>query len=255
MDPGGWEELNRLLDEALDLPPGERARWLDALGPEWDPVKPRLRSLLAHAPTIAAEGFLATVPKLEQGALDADDEAAESRDVGSDVGPYRLVRELGHGGMGTVWYAERIDGLVKRPVALKLPRGLWPRAGLFERIARERDILSSLDHPHIARLYDAGVTRDGQPYLALEVVDGLPLDRYVADRRLDVRARLRLFLQVAQAVAHAHSNLIIHRDLKPSNILVTAEGEVKLLDFGIAKLLEEGMTRAQRPSPTRLADR
>ena len=243
MDPGAWEALNRLLDEALDLPPGDRARWLDALAPEWDPIKPRLRSLLAHAPSIAAEGFLGTVAKFEPDVLDADDEAAGLRAAGSDVGPYRLVRELGHGGMGTVWYAERIDGLVKRPVALKLPRGLRPHAGLFERIARERDILASLNHPHIARLYDAGVTRDGQPYLALEVVDGLPIDRYVADRRLDVRARLRLFLQVAQAVAHAHSNLIIHRDLKPSNILVTAEGDVKLLDFGIAKLLEEGTTR------------
>src|SRR5262245_53438667 len=140
--------------------------------------------------------------------------------------------------MATVWLAERADGLLQRDVALKLPRGAWLRADLIARMGRERDILSSLEHPNIARLYDAGVTAGGRPYLALEFVDGRPIDEYCAAEGLDVRARVRLFLQVAQSVAYAHGRLVVHRDLKPSNILVTGEGEVRLLDFGIAKLLD-----------------
>jgi serine/threonine-protein kinase len=244
VDPGSWEALNRLLDEALSLPPTERARWIDSLADESDAIKARLRTLLAHASTVAAVDFLGTLPKVEDTAAGAVSVAGNPEaQAGAIVGPYRLVRELGHGGMGTVWLAERTDGMIKRPLALKLPRGVWSRAGLVERLAQERDILASLDHPHIARLYDAGLTPDGQPYLALEYVEGHPIDRYAESERLDVRARLRLFLQVAQAVAHAHSNLIIHRDLKPSNILVTGGGQVKLLDFGIAKLLEQGTAR------------
>ena len=121
-----------------------------------------------------------------------------------------------------MWLAERTDGLINRPVALKLPHGAWRRAGLAERMAREREILATLNHPNVARLYDAGLTPDGQPYLALEYVDGCPIDEYCRDRQLDVRARLRLFAQIAAAVAYAHGKLIVHRDLKPSNILVTA---------------------------------
>ena len=156
------------------------------------------------------------------------------------VGPYRILRKLAEGGMGTVWLAHRTDVMVNRPVALKLPRGAWLGAGLAERMAEEREILAALNHPNIARLYDAGIASSGQPYLALEYVEGRPIDEYVKARQLPVRARLRLFLLVARAVAHAHARLIVHRDLKPSNILVTDEGEVKLLDFGIAKLLDDG---------------
>lgn len=158
------------------------------------------------------------------------------------MGPYRLMRTIGQGGMGTVWLAERADGLVNRPVALKLPRRGWPDRRLLERLAREREILASLNHPNIARLYDAGVTVAGQPYLALEYVEGRPIDEYVRDEQPDVRRRLGLFLQIALAVAHAHAVLVVHRDLKPTNILVTGEGHVKLLDFGIAKILDEGQS-------------
>jgi serine/threonine-protein kinase len=155
--------------------------------------------------------------------------------------------------MGSVWLAERADGMLSRPVALKLPRGVWSRPDLAERTAREREILGSLAHPKIARLYDAGLGADGQPFLALEYVEGRPLDEYAREQRLDLRARLGLFLQVTEAVAHAHARLVLHRDLKPSNILVTPDGEVRLLDFGIAKLLEQG--RATETELTRQSGR
>src|SRR5688500_12826750 len=168
-------------------------------------------------------------------ALD-DDEPTDA--AGDTVGPYRLISELGSGGMGTVWLAERIDGALQRQVALKLPRtGL--AHGLAQRMARERDILAALEHPRIARLYDAGTTPEGRPWLAMERIDGEPIDDHCTRLQLDVRARLQLFLQVADAVAHAHARLIVHRDLKPNNILVTPQGDVKLFDFGVAKLLED----------------
>ncbi|MGZ8320514.1 MAG: protein kinase domain-containing protein, partial [Telluria sp.] len=162
--------------------------------------------------------------------------------AGDAIGPYRLLSELGSGGMGAVWLAERADGALNRQVALKLPRMVWAK-GLAERMARERDILATLEHPNIARLYDAGVDQHGRPYLALEYVEGRPIDVYVKERGLSVRHRLELLLQVCAAVAFAHSRLVVHRDLKPSNILVTADGQVRLLDFGIAKLMEGDSTR------------
>ena len=144
--------------------------------------------------------------------------------------------------MAEVWMAERCDGLRARPVALKLPRRGWGNRLFCERLARERDILDALNHPNIARLLDAGATTNGQPYLVLEYVEGQRIDEYCRDRRLPARERLELFLQVAQAIAFAHHSLVLHRDLKPSNILVTSEGAVRVLDFGIAKLLELGQT-------------
>jgi serine/threonine-protein kinase len=149
------------------------------------------------------------------------------------------VTPLGRGGMSSVWVAERADGLIKRRVALKLPHVSWASPDLAQRMTRERDILASLEHPGIARLYDAGVAEDGRPYLALELVDGKPIDEYCALHDADIQTRVAIGLQAARAVAYAHSRMVVHRDLKPSNILVDAAGQVRLLDFGIGKLLEE----------------
>jgi serine/threonine-protein kinase len=241
IDASAWAELNHLLDAALDRPPSERERWLESLGPEHEGLKPRLRDLLARAHSTEDGEFLATLPKLD---VDAGELSGGGGDEPGDaVGPYRLVRELGSGGQGAVWLAERSDGLIHRPVALKLPHGAWKRMGLALRMAREREILASLAHPNIARLYDVGLTRQGQPFLALEYVEGRPIDEYCREHDLALSSRLRLFAQVSSAVAYAHAKLVVHRDLKPANILVTAEGQVQLLDFGIAKLLEEGQAK------------
>ena len=234
-----WRALSRLLDEALALPAAERQAWLETLPPEVEGLGATLRDLLRRQAAGETSGFLKTLPKLELGSLRiADSDAGRLRE-GALVGPYRLLRELGRGGMGAVWLAERSDGLLKRSVALKLPRPAMHGAQLKERFARERDILASLSHPHIARLYDAGVAEDGQPYLALEYIDGEPLGAYCDAHRLELSQRLALFLQVLDAVQYAHARLVAHRDLKPTNILVTDEGQVRLLDFGIAKLIAE----------------
>jgi eukaryotic-like serine/threonine-protein kinase len=238
IDEATWAALNSLLDRALDLAPAERLRWIDALEVQYDALKPRLRDLLSGDHVLRTSRLLDTIPKLPDVA--DEEEASPSTAAGDLVGPYRLLRELGTGGMATVWLAERHDGLIPRPVALKLPRHFWRSAALRERLTRERDILAGLTHPNIARLYDAGITADGQPYLALEYVEGWRLDEFVRKSGLDVRRRVLLFLQVADAVAYAHAQLVVHRDLKPSNILVTADGRVRLLDFGIAKLLDQG---------------
>ena len=233
IDAASWVVLNRLLDTALDLPANERALWVENLDAEYDSVKDRLRDLLSRADQPGA-----LIGSL--GALDSlgESESSSSEVSGQTVGPYRLLRELGRGGMGIVWLAERIDGMINRPVALKLPRGHWS-ATLSERMARERTILAALTHPNIARLYDAGVTAEGNPWLALEYVQGRPIDEYCRAKNLSIQERLLLFLDVAAAVAHAHSRLVVHRDLKPSNVLVTDDGQVRLLDFGIARLLED----------------
>lgn len=237
MDVRTWTTVSRLLDDALDLPASARPAWLGTLGPEYEALKPRLRALLGQAEGLDRESFLATLPKFDTSA-GGELEDATSR-VGALVGPYRLLQPVASGGQGSVWRAERADGLLTRPVAVKLPHGLAFRPGLAERMAREREILATLTHPHIARLYDAGVTAEGEPFLALEYVEGTAIDQHVVARGLAVPARVRLFLQVVRAVAFAHGRLVIHRDLKPSNVLVTPEGDVRLLDFGIAKLLDD----------------
>ena len=232
IDAQTWAVLSRLLDEALDLPETERPTWLDALAPEYAPLKPQLADLLSRSGRVHG---LNTLPALAPASAVG---AGTAGHPGNCVGPYRLVRLLGEGGMGAVWLAERSDRLISRPVALKLPRRSWQHPALAERFARERTILAALNHPNIARLYDAGLTEDGLPFLALEYVEGRPIDEFCRAAGLPTAARLRMFTQVIEAVAHAHARLIVHRDLKPSNILVTAEGQVRLLDFGIAGLLE-----------------
>jgi eukaryotic-like serine/threonine-protein kinase len=224
-----WLALGPYLEQALDLAAPERAAWLSSIR-EQDPVLgEQLASLLEEHDVLSEAGFLegsVTPPSTAPGL------------AGQVVGPYTLISLLGQGGMGSVWLAERTDGRFERRVAVKFLNLALVGRGGEERFKREGSILGRLTHPHIAELADAGVSTTGTPYLVLEYVEGEHIDRYSDQRQLDVEARVRLFLDVADAVAHAHSNLIVHRDLKPSNVLVSKSGEVKLLDFGIAKLLE-----------------
>lgn len=226
-----WVKLNQLLDQALELDPADRKQWVESLPPEHGNLSDTLRDLLLRQGGAETSEVLLGAPALRGVPF-----AAVA--AGEVVGPYRLIRELGAGGTATVWLAERADGSLRRQVALKLPRVAWLDRGLAERLNRERDILASLEHPSIARLYDAGVDQAGRPYLALEYVEGIPLDCYAARHRLTIAQRLSLFIWVGRAVAFAHAHLIVHRDLKPTNILVKENGEIRLLDFGIARLLQ-----------------
>ncbi len=229
--------LSELMDRALELDDEARTRWLAELatGPH-APLHPLVREMLAKQADMSTTFLLS--PASGGDSVIAGEAASAALVAGVHVGPYVLDRPIGQGGMGAVWLAHRDDGTLKRPVALKLPLG--HRSGaLAERFARERDILASLTHPNIARLYDAGFSADGQPFLALEYIVGQPITDYCDAQQLGVGYRLQCFLQVADAVQYAHGNLVIHRDLKPANILVSDDRRVHLLDFGIAKLLDD----------------
>jgi serine/threonine protein kinase/tetratricopeptide (TPR) repeat protein len=246
--PTELKTLSRLLDEALALHPSERDRWLASLNARDAAHRETLAQLLAEADE-PDDAFL-TRPGLEdrRKLRREGSRYAATEHAGMLIGPYVLERQIGSGGMGSVWLARRVDGVLEREVALKLPHVSWVPA-LNARLARERDILARLTHPNIARLYDAGADEQGRPYLALEYVEGLPIDEYVRRNELDTRQRLLLFKQVASAVAYAHGHLVVHRDLKPSNVLVDSEGAAHLLDFGVAKLLsdeDEGLTQLTR---------
>jgi len=230
---GDLRALSALLDEALDLPTEARQAWLAGLPAEAEPYREALRDMLVRAEAGTSAGLISQRPLLDDDGPDISDDLV----AGQVIDGYRLLRLLGRGGMGMVWLAERADGLVTRPVALKLPIVSMPHRMLLQRFVRERNILSALTHPHIARLYDAGISATGQPYLVMEYVQGQPITDYCNSRQLPLRQRLRLFDQVLSAVQHAHANLVVHRDIKPANIMVTEAGEVRLLDFGIAKLL------------------
>ncbi len=229
--------LSQLFDTVSPLGDHDREAWFAAMAPEQRRFEQPLRQMLSRESGQGREAADLQLPELG-GKPDPG-----CAGVGERIGPYVLVRELGQGGMGSVWLAERADGSFKRQVALKLPRLTWDR-GLAERMARERDIGALLEHPHIARFYDAGVDELGRPYLALEFIDGVPIDVHCDANGLSVPARLRLFIDVARAVAYAHGRLVVHRDLKPSNVLVSADGQVHLLDFGIAKLLLDASVEA-----------
>jgi serine/threonine-protein kinase len=223
-----WQLLSPLLDELLELDPPRRTDRLTDIRRDDGRLADELEALLAEEGAVDRDAFL------EGSAL-----AGEADLTGRVVGSYTLDAPLGQGGMGSVWSAHRSDGRFAGRVAVKfLNLALVARHGA-ERFRREGSILAKLAHPNIARLLDAGVTDGGQPYLVLELVEGEPIDRYCDARNLGIDERIRLFLDVLAAVAAAHRNLVLHRDLKPSNILVTEDGQVKLLDFGIAKLLDE----------------
>jgi len=236
MDPDRWQRLSPLLDALLELDQAARASSLASLREDDPQLADDLEELLA----LEAEGDDFLSEPLIAPPLGVQ--------PGASVGPYELERMLGEGGMGQVWLARRADGLYERRVALKLLRPGLADPGLRLRFTRERQILARLEHPHIARLLDAGISSDNQPYLALEYVEGEPITDWCRARDPGVATRVQLFLQVCEAVSHAHTNLIVHRDLKPSNILVTPLDDVRLLDFGIAKLLD---TPDHAPEQTR----
>jgi serine/threonine protein kinase len=228
IDTTRWLKLSAHLDHALELSPIERDSWLKQLG-ERDPESAaELARMLDEHRQLSAEGF-----------LDAPAVVVDKSLAGVTIGAYTLISRIGHGGMGTVWLGARSDGRYEGQVAIKLLNAALVGRGGEERFRLEGTILARLGHPHIARLIDAGVSNTGQPYLVLELVNGEHIDAYCDERRMSIERRIRLFFDVLSAVSHAHANLIVHSDLKPSNVLVTQAGAVKLLDFSIAKLVED----------------
>ena len=230
MTPERWQEISPHLNHLLSLPADERSAWLESFRQEKPNLADLLQKLLEEHSMLAREGFLEAAPLRPENA---------SSLAGQTIGAYTLVSPIGQGGMGSVWLAERSDGRFERRVAVKFLHYAVATQEGAERFKREGRILGQFAHPHIAELIDAGVTARGEPYLVLEHVQGQQIDQYCDQRTVDVDARIRLFLDVLSAVAQAHANLIVHRDIKPSNVLVRNDGQVKLLDFGIAKLLAE----------------
>jgi serine/threonine protein kinase len=252
LPPTDWRRLNELLAHALDLDPQARDAWLAQLPPQEADLLPILRRLLDEQ---RRSDDLEPPPAIASLGLFTTDGPKSHAKPGDRIGPYQLVRELGRGGMAVVWLADRVDGTIERQVALKIPTIEWTDRGLKDRIRRECAVLASLNHPNIAQLYDAGWSESGMPYLAIEVVDGEPIDRYCAERKLDVRARARLFIDVLRAVSYAHARLVVHRDLKPANVLVGKDGRIKLLDFGVAKILSSDDPTGADSDLTRISGR
>lgn len=233
LSPERWHAISPYLDEALELTDEGRSAWLAEISARDAVLAADIRALLTDHERLQRSGFLAGAsPTIE---LTAGIPPAE----GQIVGAYRLLSLIGQGGMGSVWLAERCDGRFEGRAAVKLLNLTRVSRAVEERFRREGSFLAKVTHSHIAHLIDAGVSASGQPYLVIEHVDGQPIDRYCDQHELGVEARLTLFLDVLEAVAHAHANLIVHRDIKPANVLVSTKGEVKLLDFGIAKLLDD----------------
>jgi serine/threonine protein kinase/tetratricopeptide (TPR) repeat protein len=246
--PDRWRVLSPYLDEALEIAADQRSAWVESVCAHDTALAADLHAMLAEHEVVHQARFL-------DGAV-LDPRLALTRSLeGQVLGAYRLISLLGQGGTGSVWLAERCDGRFQGRAAVKLLNlALIGRAG-EERFRREGTILARLRHPRIAHLIDAGVSPADQPYLVLEYVDGQSIEQYCHDRALGIEARLRLFLDVLEAVAHAHANLIVHRDIKPANVLVSNDGQVKLLDFGIAKLVERSAdwdaTRIENTAVTR----
>ncbi len=233
MNSTKWNEIKALLDQTLSIEPSRRMVFLQKAGVSGE-LLAEVESLLAFEGQ--SEDFMSLDAECFSKDLIVGNAAVSSMD-GLKIGVYKITGDLGFGGMGAVYLAERIDGEFDRKVAVKMLRRELNTVKLRRNFTREREILSKLCHPNIAKLLDAGKTDDGVPYLVMEYVDGLPIDEFSRVRNLSLKARLKLFHKVCDAVAYAHRNLVIHRDIKPSNILVTETGEPKLLDFGISKLL------------------
>ena len=239
MDTRRWQRVSAIFDDLADAAPDERAALLEKSCGDDAELRRSVEALLAA--DAAAGAFDGNVDAAR--ALAAADwiglAERDGVDAGARIGPWLVRRELGRGGMGVVLLAERADGQFEQQAAVKLIKRGMDSDAVVARFLRERQILARLDHPHIARLLDGGLAADGRPYFAMEYVDGEPLLRHCVEKNLKLEERIKLFLDICTAVQFAHGQLIVHRDIKPSNILVTAQGEAKLLDFGIAKLLDD----------------
>ncbi|CAN5365258.1 serine/threonine-protein kinase [soil metagenome] len=226
-----WEQVKEIFSSALDVETGRRGAFVAESCNGDETLRAEVESWLAsHA---ESEEFIDT-PIFSSDRLFSNDHAAEGRRFGN----YTIIREIGHGGMGAVFLAERNDGEFEQQVAVKIVRQAIVEKEIVDHFRRERQILASLNHPNIAKLLDGGVTADGTPFLAMEFIEGEPINVYANNRELSLHARVKLFIKVCSAVIYAHRNLVVHRDLKPGNILVTGEGEPKLLDFGLAKIVD-----------------
>ncbi|GMU84447.1 MAG: hypothetical protein AMXMBFR47_43160 [Planctomycetota bacterium] len=234
MTPDRWQRVNTVFHRAVALPPDSRRAFLrESCGDDAELMR-EVESLLEYE--ARDSDFLNHATALAPPAAAAHARLAEAVE-GQVIGPWRLVRPIGRGGMGAVWLAQRADGEFQMQAALKLIRRGFDSAENLRRFQLERQVLAGLEHPSIARMLDGGTTEDGQPWLAMEHVEGEPIDQYCDRRRLPIRERVELIRRVCAAVHHAHRRLIVHRDLKPGNILITPDGSPKLLDFGIAKIL------------------
>ena len=245
-----WHRLNRLLEAGLGLEGEARVAWMSTLPTPDAELRPLLEQLLSPQDLTETAQFAVPLPARAWAEAPRDDGAGGSAARSVPPGARTGRRRHGHGVAGR---ARR--RCLRTPGCLKLPHAEWIDRGLAQRFARERAMLASLNHPNIAQLFDAGWSESGRPYLALEYVEGVPITTWRDQQAPHIDARLRLFVDVIRAVAHAHARLIVHRDLKPSNVLVTAEGQVKLLDFGIAKLLSGESTAAEETELTRMAGR
>jgi len=244
-DPARWQQVKNLLAQAIDLAPEERARFLDDACAGDRGLRTEIESLLAFSQD--AEARLHSLPQ----DWIADAALAPGRSwIGRRLGAWCIVARIGGGGMGEVYRAERADGQFAQEVAIKVMRDGFNPEGLALRFKAERQILASLDHPNLAKVLDGGITEDGEPYFVMELVDGEPIDAYVARRKLSIDERVRLFRSVCQVVHYAHQKRVVHRDLKADNILVRHDGVVKLVDFGIAKRIEPEATQAQTRTAT-----
>ncbi|HYP12515.1 MAG TPA: serine/threonine-protein kinase, partial [Bryobacteraceae bacterium] len=249
MNPEHWQRVKDLLNAALEVAPPERDDYLDKQCGSDAALRNEVQSLLASYDE-AGDDFMDGVREEPPAAtLKTDDPF-----VGMRVGPYRVIEEIGHGGMGTVFRAVRADDAYRKQVAIKVVRRGMSHDFVLRRFRHERQIMATLEHPNIARLLDGGATEDGLPYFVMEYVQrGEPIDTYCDRNQLNTRERLELFRQICSAVQAAHERQIIHRDIKPTNILVNSRGEPKLLDFGIAKILDpELATQTVDPTMTAL---
>ena len=243
-----WQQVKSIFNVAVDMASGQRSAYLQEACHGNLVLKREVESLLAsHDDT---EGFLESTAVAEAASLLERD--LSRRWIGRRVGPYELVEEIGRGGMGQVLRARRADGQYKSEVAIKLVPAAFASPAVERRFAAERQILAGLVHPGIARLLDGGTTADNVPYLVMELVDGRPIDDYCKVNRLSLESRLRLFVSVCEAVSYAHRHLVVHRDLKPNNIFITTDGAVKLLDFGVAKVLDSMTPPGGQPTVTLL---